>query len=114
MDELSELVEKSTNMASWTEPHLSPPAAHMVLDFLQPDDRVLYLLFYRYRLNAGVDHAVLTRADYHSSIIKRVASETQDDIERQFVRESRGFCECGWPLGMLLPRGNNVKTSPDI
>ena len=49
--------------------------------------------------------AVVSRKDKHSSVIRRFPNEARDDIEEGVARTVSGFCECGWPYHMLLPRG---------
>nr|ALM04212.1 phenoloxidase [Botryllus schlosseri] len=59
-------------------------------------------------IESGTDHIEVTRADVHSSVIKRLRRDlegSEPDSERRFVRTLGGFCECGWPYDMLLPRG---------
>ncbi|XP_039251998.2 uncharacterized protein LOC120329438 [Styela clava] len=62
-------------------------------------------------LKAGQDNMAFTREDVHSSVIKRLPQNMKDDFERPFVKDAGGFCECGWPYTMLLPRGK--KTGED-
>lgn len=47
----------------------------------------------------------LTRKDIHSSVIRRHPDWYKDASEKEFTKTVDGFCECGWPYTMLLPRG---------
>nr|XP_026694191.1 uncharacterized protein LOC100180038 isoform X2 [Ciona intestinalis] len=58
-----------------------------------------------YRLGADATSAVISRPDRHSSVIKRERSYMEGDVEENFTTTATGFCECGWPYSMLLPRG---------
>ncbi|XP_070552735.1 uncharacterized protein [Ptychodera flava] len=62
---------------------------------------------FRYILAANETHDVITRRDKHSSVIRRDPRDAavQDDLEIPLARTVSGFCECGWPYNMLLPRG---------
>ena len=54
------------------------------------------------------DTGVIIRPDRHSSVIKREPGQMQGDVEAQATNIATGFCECGWPYSMLLPRGTSV------
>uniref|UniRef100_H2ZA56 Tyrosinase copper-binding domain-containing protein n=1 Tax=Ciona savignyi TaxID=51511 RepID=H2ZA56_CIOSA len=58
-----------------------------------------------YRLAANATSAVISRPDLHSSVIKRERGFMTGDVEQNFTTAATGFCECGWPRNMLLPRG---------
>ncbi|XP_076816375.1 uncharacterized protein LOC143462197 isoform X1 [Clavelina lepadiformis] len=58
-----------------------------------------------YRLPSDEDTASIIRADRHSSVIKREPRFMDGDVETGTTSVVDGFCECGWPYNMLLPRG---------
>lgn len=49
---------------------------------------------------------VLYRADTDSSVIKRPAERSPDEVTTPgSSAEESGYCDCGWPWTLLLPRG---------
>lgn len=58
-------------------------------------------------------YAVITRSDRMSSVIKRDPQVVNTGNDNDKSATERGFCECGWPLNMLMPRGNHV-SEPEI
>nr|XP_006815579.1 PREDICTED: hemocyanin AA6 chain [Saccoglossus kowalevskii] len=60
---------------------------------------------FRYILGAMETNSIITRQDVHSSVIRRFPQDAADDLEVPLARTVSGFCECGWPYNLLLPRG---------
>ncbi|XP_077978439.1 hemocyanin F chain-like [Glandiceps talaboti] len=62
---------------------------------------------FRYVMAATETHSTITRKDKHSSVIKRDPTDPDysDDLEIPLARTVSGFCECGWPYNLLLPKG---------
>ena len=66
------------------------------------------LWFVIYSLKANQETDVIIRPDRHSSVIKRSKDDMKGDVESKTTQVVPGFCECGWPYDMLLPRGTAV------
>ena len=77
--------------------------------FICPENRVneerKWIEMDKFRYIMKGPEAVVSRKDKHSSVIRRFPNEARDDIEDGVARTVSGFCECGWPYHMLLPRG---------
>ena len=69
----------------------------------------LFCAVVRYVLRGST--AVVTRPDRLSSVIRRFPQNAEDDMDA--ARTVSGFCECGWPYHMLLPRGTPAGQRPE-
>ena len=63
------------------------------------------------RLAKNQETGYIIRSDRHSSVIRRIPKEMEGNIEQKQKTSTPvdGYCECGWPYSMLLPRGTQVK-----
>ena len=70
-----------------------------------------HFFLFKCRLPSNRTSAVIIRPDRHSSVIKRQSKDMFGNIEAETTSTVSGFCECGWPYNMLLPRGTKVMNS---
>ena len=69
------------------------------------DDKRKWIEMDKFRYIMKGSEEIVTRKDKHSSVIRRFPRDARDDPEERVARTVSGFCECGWPYHMLLPRG---------
>jgi len=80
--------------------------------FLAPvaleDDRRAWIEMDKFHINlAASQRRVVYRADTESSVIKRPAERSPDEISDLASGDGElSYCDCGWPWTLLLPRGN--------
>lgn len=85
------------------------PVATTARIFLAPagviEQRRRWIEMDKFTVTVDPGRQVIFRADSESSVIKRPAEPDPGNVGSGASGEENGYCDCGWPYTLLLPRG---------